>query len=165
MIIMLIIIALVVLPLILAIIALILQDEEIACGCGGCSLFFLVLGLFPTILCIVVNQDSFAKTEEYSIREKMKLYQNEKTVIESYHLITDNSAKTSFTSDITFETISTERYYEMVKEYNTQIYNMKTNIISHKNKRTNPWTNWFESAAWDNISEEEIDALTYTIGK
>ena len=166
MIIILIAIALFVLPLIFAVVGIFRRwEEELLCACGGCSLFFLLLGLVPGIWCMVVNQESFAKTEEYSIQERIKLYQNEKIVLESYHLINDNNTKTSFTSDITFETISTEHYYEMIKNYNSKVYDLKTNIMCHKNKRTNPWVNWFESAAWDHISEEELNALTYTVGK
>ena len=127
------------------------------------------IGLIGTLItggmCLAVNQPAYAKSEEYSLKEKIKLYKNEKAVLESYHVITDDTGKTTFTSDITFETVSTSKYYEMVDKYNTKVYDFKTSCMTHKYNRDNPWLCWFESAAWNSISEEMLDELSYTVGK
>ena len=128
-----------------------------------------VLGLFGTLICgiwaIVVNTPTYAMTEEYELRETVKLYQNEKEILESFHLISDGNNKTEFTSDITLEVISTSQYYERVSNYNTKIFKFKTDTMGHKYRRKNPWLNWFESSAWDFVTEEYLENLTYTIGK
>ena len=124
--------------------------------------------LLGAIICgvwtIAVNVPSFAKTEEYKLKETVKLFQNQREIIESFHLVNEGN-KTEFTSDITLETVSTTQYYQKVEDYNTKIFDFKTNCIAHKNRRSNPWLSWFESAAWDVITEEYLENLTYTIGK
>ena len=68
------------------------------------------IGLIGTLItggmCLAVNQPAYAKSEEYRIKEKIKLYKNEKAVLESYHVITDDTGKTTFTSDIRLLTTS-----------------------------------------------------------
>ncbi len=124
--------------------------------------------LLGAIICgiwtITVNIPSHAKTEEYKLKETVKLFQNQREIIESFHLVNEGT-KTEFTSDITFETVSTTQYYQKVEDYNTKIFDFKTDCVAHKNRRSNPWLNWFESAAWDVITEEYLENLTYTIGK
>ena len=155
-----------VLNVILTIIAHITDwDEEmfaIPVGVG----FFALLGCIVTgIWCIVVNTPHYAKTEEYAIQEKIKLYQNEKDILESFHLVTDDSGKTTFTSDITIEQISTVQYYERVEKYNKKIYDFKVSVYGHTYRRHDPWLNWFESAAWDTVNPEIVENLGYTTGK
>lgn len=126
------------------------------------------IALLGAIVCgiwtIKVNVPSFAKTEEYKLKETVKLFQNQREIIESFHLVNEGN-KTEFTSDITLETVSTTQYYQKVEDYNTKIFDFKTDCIAHKNRRSNPWLSWFESAAWDAITEEYLENLTYTIGK
>lgn len=116
-------------------------------------------------MCLAVNQPAYAKSEEYRIKEKIKLYQNEKVVLESYHLLTEDNGKTTFTSDITFEKLETKDYYKKVENYNDKVYEFKTDCMNHKYNMDNPWLNWFESAAWNSVSEEMLDELSYTVGK
>lgn len=140
-------------------------DEDIYPYIFGTTCF---IGLLGSLICgiwvIVVNVNSYVMAEEYRLKETVKLYQNEKDVLESFHLITEDN-KTEFTSDITLEVISTSQYYERVSNYNTKIFEFKTETMAHKYRRTNPWVNWFESPAWDFVTEEYLDNLTYTIGK
>ena len=141
-------------------------EPEIGGSFTGVAAGLGLLGVLITGgMCLAVNQPAYAKSEEYRIKEKIKLYKNEKAVLESYHIITDDTGKTTFTSDITFETVSTSKYYEMVDKYNMKVYDFKTSCMTHKYNRDNPWLNWFESAAWNSISEEMLDELSYTIGK
>ena len=37
--------------------------------------------------------------------------------------------------------------------------------MAHKNRRKDPWLSWFESKAWDVVTEEYLDNLSYTQGK
>ena len=127
------------------------------------------VGLLGTLItggmCLAVNQPAYARSEEYRIKEKIKLYKNEKAVLESYHLLTEDNGKTTFTSDITFEKLETKDYYKKVENYNDKVFDFKTDCMNHKYNMDNPWLNWFESAAWNSVSEEMLDELSYTIGK
>ena len=116
------------------------------------------------IWCLVVNAPHYAKTEQYKIQETVKLYENEKAVLLSFHTLTEETS-TALTSDITLETISTNQYYKRVSEYNTKICNFKVDCMAHKNRRKDPWLSWFESSAWDVVTEEYLDSLEYTQGK
>lgn len=124
-----------------------------------------VIGLLAVVpMVITVNNPTYVANELYSLKEKVKLYENEKTILLSYHVINDKN-QTALTSDITLETISTDAYWAKITEYNEKIYDFKVDCIEHKNNRRNFWIGLFESAAWDSISEEYLESLTYTIGK
>ena len=139
-------------------------DEEILAFICFPGAVVLLGAIVCGIWSITINAPSFAKTEEYKLKETVKLFQNQREIIESFHLVNEGN-KTEFTSDITLETVSTTQYYQKVEDYNTKIFDFKTNCIAHKNRRSNPWLSWFESAAWDVITEEYLENLTYTIGK
>lgn len=124
-----------------------------------------VIGLLATVpMAIIVNNPTYVANELYSLKEKVKLYENEKTILLSYHVISDKN-QTALTSDLTLETISTDAYWAKVTTYNEKIYDFKVDCIEHKNNRRNFWIGLFESAAWDSISEEYLESLTYTVGK
>lgn len=130
-----------------------------------CGIFcFSIVGCITAGLwCIVVNTPLYVKNETYELQEKFKLYENEKDLLLSFHPLNENS--TTMTSDKTLEIISTNDYYVRVTEYNKKIYDFKVNVVGHKNRRNSPWTSWFESSAWDVITTEMLDSLTYTTGK
>ena len=131
-----------------------------------CGLFLvgLLCGIISGVWCAWVNFPTYVANEQYKITEQYKLCENEKTVLLSFHTLNEGTT-TQLTSDITLETISTNDYYVRVNEYNEKIYKFKINVMNHKNYRANPWTNWFESAAWDAITLEMLDNLSYTTGK
>ena len=116
------------------------------------------------IACIAINEPSNVKAKEYALAEKINLYNYDKQILESYHLVNDGD-KTSFTSDITLEVVSTAKYYEMVRDYNTKIYNFKCEVKGKQYKRDNPWISWFTSKAYQSVSDEMLTQLEYTPGK
>ena len=124
----------------------------------------LIGSLICGIWCICVNAPHYANTERYSIQETVKLYENEKAILLSFHTLNENNS-TQLTSDITLETISTNQYYQRVNDYNLKIKDFKVNCMAHKNRRKDPWLSWFESSAWDVVTEEYLDNLSYTQGK
>ncbi len=128
--------------------------------CGVAAFFSLIIGGIQ----IGVNHPSSIKSKEYALKEQVQLYKNEKLVLESYRLITEGE-KMVFTSDITFETVSTEAYYEKIKNYNDDIYRFKTSVKSSQYNRDNAWISWFCSPAYASISDEMLSELVYTIGK
>lgn len=123
------------------------------------------IALICGIVCIVHSNPSYAQSVGYAYREKVNKLKNEKAVLESYHLLTEDNGKTTFTSDITFEKLETKDYYKKVENYNDKVFDFKTDCMNHKYNMDNPWLNWFESAAWNSVSEEMLDELSYTIGK
>lgn len=129
-----------------------------------CTVIFGTGLLISGIACLVVNNKYEVEVEKYALQEELKLYQNERRILESYHLVHEGE-KTTFTSDITLEVISTSEYYSKVSEYNEKIYKYKKDIKSHQLHKNNPWINWFISPAYRSVTDEELDALTYTIGK
>ena len=139
-------------------------DEEAQAFFGFLALVGFVGVLVTGLWCASVNFPVSVENEKYELAEKFKLYENEKNILLSYHKLNEGSA-TELTSDITFETISTDAYYERVSSYNEKIYKFKIDVVDHKNRRANPCFNWFESAAWDTITYEMLDNLSYTIGK
>lgn len=128
------------------------------------TIFFGFLLLVAGVWCLIANNKYMIESTNYEIHEQIKLYQNERRILESYHLVNDGN-KSTFTSDITLEVISTADYYSKINEYNNKIFNFKININNYKLCRKNKWINWFMSPAYESISVEELDALTYTIGK
>lgn len=139
-------------------------DEEAQAFFGSIALATFVGVLVTGMWCISVNFPVSVENEKYELAEKFKLYENEKNILLSYHKLNEGSS-TELTSDITFETISTDAYYERVSSYNEKIYKFKIDVVDHKNRRANPCFNWFESAAWDTITYEMLDSLSYTTGK
>lgn len=123
-----------------------------------------VFTLIPGGVCIGVNQSSSIMSTEYKLAETINLYQYEKQILESYHLVTDGD-KTNFTSDITFEVVSTDKYYSMVREYNNKIFDFKCDVKSHQYNRDNPWISWFVSEGYKSVSDEMLAQLEYTPGK
>ena len=85
-------------------------------------------------------------------------------ILESYHSVLDEE-KTSFTSDITFEKISRDDYYNKVGSYNTAVFKFKTDIKQAQYNLENPWINWFINPACLSVTDEMLDSLTYTVGK
>ena len=136
-------------------------------GLGG-AIFLALVGLVGSaitgIWCITVNLPLSVENERYKLQETLKLYENEHQILLSFHTVHEGTS-TEFTSDITLETISTTQYYARVDKYNNSLFKFKTDTMSHKFRRANPWTSWFESEAWDAITREMLDNLTYTTGK
>ena len=130
-------------------------------GISSISLFGLI---FCGIIIAIANNTAYIKTKEYEYSEQIKLFKNNKTLLESYNLVTDGN-KTEFTSDITFEKLSTEAYYDKVEEYNKEVYDFKIGIKEYQYNRHNPWINWFTCPAAYSVTDETLDSLTYTIGK
>lgn len=128
--------------------------------CGLSTAALLICG----ITCIVNSQPSSIATCEYALAEKIELYKNDKRLIESYHPVTDGS-HTTFTSDITFEAVSTARYYEMVQEYNKAVFDFKVEIIGAQRSLSNPWVSWFFNPGYASVTEEALKSLEYTIGR
>ena len=128
--------------------------------CGLSAVALLICG--P--ICIVNSQPSSIATCEYALAEKIKLYKNDKRMIESYHLVSDGS-HTTFTSDITFEAISTADYYAMVRDYNKSVFDFKTEVVGAQKSLSNPWVNWFVNPGYASMTEEALQSLEYTIGK
>ena len=143
------------------------DGDEISIAAGGIVGGTAVLGLVLCgILCLMANNPAYIKSEEYKLSEKVKLFQNNKTLLESYHLVTDDNGKTVFTSDFTIEMLSTAEYYQAVENYNTEIYEFKTKIKTEQFDRLyNPWINWMVCPACFSVSDETLDSLAYSIGK
>ena len=120
----------------------------------------LILGIAQ----MVENFPSSVATLEYCLKEEINLFQFDKQILESYHLVNDGG-KSSFTSDITFEVISTSEYYEMIKDYNDEVFNFKCDITRYKNYRNNPWISWFINPAYLSITDDMLNQLTYSVGK
>ena len=140
-------------------------DDEFYIGLDITSFFVGIIGsLVCGIWCIAVNAPHYANTERYKIQETVKLYENEKSILLSFHTIHEGTS-TELTSDLTLETISTNQYYQRVNDYNTKIKDFKVNCMAHKNRRKDPWLSWFESNAWDVVTESYLDSLSYTQGK
>lgn len=123
----------------------------LACAGGGIS-------------CFSANYSTAVPTKEYELSETIKLYQHDRQIIESYHPVTSGD-KTTLTSDITFEVISTGDYYNLVKGYNHEIFEFKCYVKEQQYKRNNPWVSWFVNKAYMSISEETLSQLEYTLGK
>ena len=139
-------------------------DEQPFIGiCVACGLSAVAL-LLCGITCIANSQPSNIATCEYTLAEKIKLYENEKHVIESYHPGTDG-ARTTFTSDITFEAISTADYYAMVREYNKTIFDFKVEVVDAQRSLSNPWVNWFVNPGYASVTAEDLESLEYTVGR
>ena len=140
-------------------------DDDLIVGLDITGFLTGVIGsLICGIWCICVNAPHYANTERYNIQETVKLYENEKNILLSFHTIHEGTS-TQLTSDITLETISTNQYYQRVNDYNTKIKDFKVNCMAHKNRRKDPWLSWFESNAWDIVTESYLDSLEYTQGK
>jgi ABC-type transport system involved in multi-copper enzyme maturation permease subunit len=141
------------------------NGDEISIGAGcGISLVFGFSLICCLIIIAVANNTSYIKSNEYKYSEKIKLFKNNKTLLESYKLVTDDS-KVEFTSNITFEKLSTEDYYNKVAEYNKEVYDFKVSIKEHQYNRNNLWINWLVCPAAYSVTDETLDSLTYTIGK
>lgn len=132
--------------------------------------------LIPTILaigasvicggiCIGVNQPSAIASTGYALNERVNLFRAEKETLESFRPVTDGSGKTGFTSDITFETLSTEAYYEKVNDYNKKVYKFKCEVKGNQFAKDNPWVSWFVSAGYKAVSDWALDQLEYTPGR
>lgn len=115
-------------------------------------------------VCIGANQPTIVAQTEYGLNQKIELYQIDKQILETYHIISASN-KTVFTSDITFEVLSTQDYYAKVKEYNDKIFKFKCEIKGNQLAKENPWVNWFISNAYMSISDENLNCLEYSIGK
>lgn len=139
-------------------------DETFPAVCFIFSGFVGFVALICGIICITHNNQAYINSEIYDYQERIKLYRNEKNILESYHLITEGG-KTTFTSDITIEKLSTADYYAKVENYNTKIYSFKVNIKTQQYNYHNSWTSWFISPACFSVSDEVLESLTYTIGK
>lgn len=137
---------------------------------GGFIAITAITGIiaFGTIIaggvCIGINQPSHIYSKEYELKEAINLYDYDKQILESYHLVSDGE-KDTFTSDITFEVVSTEKYYSMVREYNNKIFQFKCEVKSHQYNRDNPWISWFVNSAYKSITDEMLSQLEYTPGK
>lgn len=140
------------------------DDELYVTGTIVGSFIGLIGSLICGIWCLVVNAPHYANTERYAIQETVKLYENEKNILLSFHTLNEGTS-TQLTSDITLETISTNQYYQRVNDYNVKIKSFKVDCMAHKNRRKDPWLSWFESKAWDVVTEEYLDNLSYTQGK
>lgn len=116
-------------------------------------------------ICIGVNQPSSVASTGYALNEKVNLFRIERETLESYRPVTDGSGKTGFTSDITFERLSTEAYYEKVNGYNKKVYNFKCEVKGNQFARDNPWVSWFVSAGYGAVSDWTLDQLEYTPGR
>ena len=139
-------------------------DDEFSIVCWVVMIFGGLAMIGCGIACIAINEPSNVKAKEYELAEKINLYDYDKQILESYHLVNDGD-KTSFTSDITLEVVSTARYYEMVRDYNTKVYDFKCKVKSKQYKRDNPWISWFNSKAYQSVSDEMLAQLEYTPGK
>ena len=139
-------------------------DEEINVFFSFVVCIGFTAALVTGLWCIAVNFPVNVANEKYTLAEKFKLLDNKKEILLSFHKLSDGTS-TELTSDITFETISTNDYYERVSLYNEEIYKFKVDVVGHKNRRASPIFNWFESAAWDTITYEMLDSLSYTTGK
>ena len=120
--------------------------------------------LIPGGVCIGINQPASIMSTEYKLAETINLYQYDKQILESYHLVADGD-KTNFTSDITFEVVSTEKYYTMVRDYNKKVFDFKCDVKSHQYNRSNPWISWFVNEGYKSVSDEMLAQLEYTPGK
>ena len=139
-------------------------DEDIVLTQGVITGILALGTLIAGGVCIGVNQPSSVMSTEYSLVETIHLYQYDKQILESYHLVADGD-KNSFTSDITFEVVSTEKYYAMVRDYNKKVFDFKCDVKSHQYNRDNPWISWFVSAGYKSVSDEMLAQLEYTPGK
>ena len=95
----------------------------------------------------------------------MNLFRVEKETLESYRPVTDAAGKVGFTSDITFESLSTEAYYEKVHDYNNRVYEFKCEVKVKQFASDNPWVSWFVSAGYKAVSDEALGQLEYTPGR
>ena len=129
---------------------------------------FTFLGILPVMvcsfLCIFANSRVLVQSKEYELQEKIKLFENDKRIIESYHPIAEQNSD-KLTSDITFEVISTSEYYKKVSEYNTNVYDFKVDVKTHQFRRQNAWISWFFNKGWLSVNDETLNNLTYTVGK
>lgn len=116
------------------------------------------------IACIAINEPSNIKAKEYALAEQINLYDYDKQILESYHLVNDGD-KTNFTSDITLEVVSTAKYYEMVRDYNNKVFDFKCQVKGKQYRKDNPWVSWFISNAYKSVSDEMLAQLEYTPGK
>ncbi len=130
--------------------------------CGSISGFF---ALICGIICIIHSNPAYAQSVGYAYQEKVNKLKNEKDVLESYHLLTEDNGKTTFTSDITFEKLETKDYYAKVEKYNDRVYKFKVELKTWQFNYKNPWINWFISPACFSVSDETLESLTYTTGK
>ena len=131
---------------------------------GTLGMIFLFAVCICGAICLVEHNKYHMQVKEYELTEQITLFQNEKNILESYHVVNDGE-KTTFTSDITFEVISTENYYAKVNDYNKKIYDFKINVKKNQYNLNNPWVNWFICPAYQSISDETLENLTYTLGK
>ena len=123
------------------------------------------IALICGIVCIIHSTPYYAQSVGYAYQEKVNKLKNEKDVLESYHLLTEDNGKTTFTSDITFEKLETKDYYKKVENYNDKVYKFKVEIKTWQFNYKNPWINWFISPACFSVSDETLESLTYTTGK
>ena len=140
------------------------EGDETSMFIGGIliginGLFLCVCG----IIAIIANACPQIQLNEWE--EKIVFLQNDKEKLESYHLVTDDNGKTTFTSDITLETISTNKYYEMVDNYNKEVKDFKIDMRNGKVLRKNIWINCFTWAAYESFDLTLLDSLEYTTGK
>ena len=135
----------------------------LACWVGGAISGFIAF--VCGIICIVHSNPAYAQSVGYAYQEKVNKLKNEKAVLESYHLLTEDNGKTTFTSDITFEKLETKDYYKKVENYNDKVYDFKVELKTWQFNYTNPWINWFISPACFSVSDETLESLTYTTGK
>lgn len=129
---------------------------------------FIFFGVLPvavcSFLCIFANSRALVQSKEYELQEKIKLFENDKRIIESYRPIAEQNSD-KLTSDITFEVISTSEYYKKVSEYNTNVYDFKVDVKAHQFRRQNAWIGWFYNRGWLSVNDETLNNLTYTVGK
>jgi len=127
----------------------------------GISAVALFVG---AVACAIYNFPSNVATCEYTLAEKIKFYENEKRMIESYHPVTDGT-QTTFTSDITFEVISTADYYGLIRDYNKTIFDFKTEVVREQNTLNNPWISWFANPGYASVTADVLESLEYTVGR
>lgn len=140
-------------------------DDAGPVACWTCGTISGIIALICGIVCIVHSNPSYAQSVGYAYQEKVNKLKNEKAVLESYHLLTEDNGKTTFTSDITFEKLETKDYYTKVEKYNDKVYNFKVELKTWQFNYKNPWVSWFISPACFSVSDETLESLTYTTGK
>lgn len=139
-------------------------DDECFFGLAVTTGILALATLIPGGVCIGINQSASVMSTEYELAETINLYRYDKQILESYHLVT-NGDKANFTSDITFEVVSTEKYYAMVRDYNKNVFDFKCDVKSQQYNRDNPWISWFVSKGYKSVSDEMLAQLEYTPGK
>lgn len=138
------------------------QDENSTIAGGVLLGFGGIACIALAIVTIVVNACPEVQLNEWE--ENVVYLQNEKAKLESFKLVTDGT-KTEFTSDITFETVSTNKYYEMVNDYNKEVRSFKVEMKNGKALRKNPWVNCLSWKAYEMFDLTLLDNLEYSIGK